>query len=49
MKRILSLVIVVIFALTMVSCVAEAEKTTITISLQLNSLVTDYDDNYFTN
>lgn len=49
MKRILCLVIVALLMLTMAPFALAEEKPTIKVALPVNPLVTDYEDNYFTN
>lgn len=49
MKKILVLLIAAVMLLSAVPCLAEADVPTFVITLATNPLVTDYDDNYFTN
>lgn len=49
MKKFLSLLIVSVMVLAMVPAMAEQDTPTLVITLSTNPLVTDYEDNYFTN
>ena len=49
MRKVLSILIAAMLVMAMIPCFAEAEKPTYVVTLKTNTLVTDYDDNYFTN